>query len=62
MNRDDDRHWKGGIFYFNPDDPDLVVPKRGIGGRTLNYARPMAWLITVGGPVVMAAIAYVAKH
>lgn len=63
MNRDDDRFWKfGSQIYFNRDDPNLVAPKRGIGGRTLNYARPMAWVISVGGPVTMAVLVYFSKH
>ncbi len=64
MNRDDDRNWKYGIIYFNRDDPDLVVPKRNIdfGGRTLNYARPMAWIISIGIPVGAATLAYLSKH
>ncbi len=26
--RDDDRFWIGGIIYNNPDDPEVIVPKR----------------------------------
>ena len=30
--RDDDRYWRGGFFYNNPDDPAVFVPKRfGLG-------------------------------
>ena len=38
MNKDDDRkHWKLGIFYYNPDNPSEFVDKRsGIGG-TVNF-------------------------
>lgn len=44
MNRDDDRYWKLGQFYFNPDDPALFLEKRFGIGFTLNFARPAAWL------------------
>jgi uncharacterized membrane protein len=36
--------WRG-IFYVNPEDPRLWVPKRFGMGYTLNFARPVAWLI-----------------
>jgi uncharacterized membrane protein len=39
-------NYKWGIFYFNPEDPRVIVP-RNIQwmGWTLNFARPAAWLI-----------------
>ncbi|MGC4378062.1 DUF5808 domain-containing protein [Fictibacillus sp. Mic-4] len=45
INREDDRHWKLGIFYFNPDDPAVWMEKRFGIGWTLNFARPLSWLI-----------------
>lgn len=57
---DDDEHWKFGIFYFNPNDPAFVLPERFGVGWTFNYARPVTWVIMVGGLLVtvgfMAAI------
>jgi len=42
-------HWVAGIFYVNPENPRLLVPKRsGAGGWTFNFARPIAWLLTAG--------------
>jgi hypothetical protein len=41
-----DRHWKGGLFYVNRGDPALLVPKRSGMGYTLNYGRPLAWILT----------------
>lgn len=38
-------HWRGGIFYVNPDDPALYVNKRFGIGYTLNFARPEAWVL-----------------
>jgi uncharacterized membrane protein len=52
VNRDDDRYWKLGQFYFNPDDPALFLEKRFGIGWTLNFARPLAWVILLG-PLVL---------
>jgi uncharacterized membrane protein len=38
--RDDDRYWYGGIFYNNPDDPAVFVPKRYGLGWTVNFGHP----------------------
>lgn len=43
--RDNDRYWKLGIFYCNPDDPSLFLPERFGIGWTMNFARPMIWVI-----------------
>ena len=48
IDRDDERHWLGGIIYNNPDDPELVVPKRFGYGRTLNFGRPLGKALTIG--------------
>ena len=40
--------WKFGMFYFNPRDAALFVPKRLGYGFTLNFARPAAWLVIAG--------------
>lgn len=44
LGRDDDEHWILGTFYFNPDDPSIVIPKRFGIGWTINHARPASWL------------------
>ena len=53
--RDDDAYWKAGLVYVNRDDPALWVPKRFGGvGWTVNFGRPVAWVLTaaiVGGSV-----------
>jgi hypothetical protein len=36
--------WKG-IFYSNPDDPALFVPKRFGIGYTLNFGNPWSWVV-----------------
>ncbi|PZD96374.1 hypothetical protein DNH61_07625 [Paenibacillus sambharensis] len=40
-----DHHWKGGMLYYNPADPALIVEKRVGVGWTINFARPVSWLI-----------------
>lgn len=39
---DDDHLWKFGLFYHNPDNPALFVPRRQSWGWTWNFARPGA--------------------
>ena len=37
-------NWKFGLFYFNPDDKRIFVPKRIESmGITLNFANPKAY-------------------
>jgi uncharacterized membrane protein len=43
INRDDDRYWKLGLFYFNPNDPAIWVEKRFGIGWTVNFAHPAGW-------------------
>jgi len=52
---DDDRHWKLGVFYFNPADPALFLEKRFGVGWTINMGRPLAWLIAAV-PLALAAL------
>ncbi len=54
INRNDDRHWKLGVFYFNPEDPALFLEKRFGIGWTMNFGRPLSWAV-VG--VLLALIA-----
>ena len=42
--RTPDECWKWGIFYYNPDDPALMVEKRFGIGWTLNFAHRGAWV------------------
>ncbi|QPC45548.1 DUF1648 domain-containing protein [Mangrovibacillus cuniculi] len=41
VNFDDDRYWKGGLIYFNSEDPSIFVEKRFGIGFTLNFAHPL---------------------
>lgn len=42
--RPPDDKWKG-VFYSNPDDPAVLVPKRYGIGYTLNFANPWSWVV-----------------
>jgi len=42
--RPSDDAWTAGVFYSNPDDPALFVPKRFGVGYTLNFGNRWAWL------------------
>ncbi len=61
--RDDDRYWYGGVVYYNPDDPDPVVPKRFGFGWTVNFGHPLGkvflliMIAMVLLPVVLAIVA-----
>ncbi|WP_249872769.1 DUF1648 domain-containing protein [Oceanobacillus saliphilus] len=48
INRDDDKYWKLGQFYYNKQDPALFLEKRFGVGWTINLARPLAWIILLG--------------
>lgn len=55
---DDDRHWKGGLMYFNKEDPSLFVEKRFGIGWTINFARPISYIILFGPILLILFIAY----
>ena len=41
-------HYKFGIFYYNPNDGRIIVPKRiKYLGWTLNFANPLAYGIII---------------
>jgi uncharacterized membrane protein len=46
--RDDDRFWKGGLVYFNPDDPAVLVGARFAFGWTANFGNPTARKLVAG--------------
>jgi uncharacterized membrane protein len=43
----DNSRWIAGLFYVNRDDPAVWVEKRFGFGWTLNFGRPMAWLLPI---------------
>ncbi|MDR3052642.1 MAG: DUF5808 domain-containing protein [Coriobacteriales bacterium] len=55
-NVDDDRYWKLGLIYVNPNDPALFVETRFGVGYTANLGRPLSWMILAGLVVVVVAL------
>jgi uncharacterized membrane protein len=51
--------WKGGIFYYNPNDEALFVEKRVGLGYTLNFANRRAWALLLGLALVVASAPFV---
>lgn len=51
--RDEDKFWKLGIFYYNPEDPAIFIEKRFGVGWTNNFARPITWVMLIGIIVVL---------
>lgn len=47
IDKDDDKHWKLGIVYFNPHDSAIFVEKRFGVGWTFNMARVTSWIIII---------------
>lgn len=46
MKRPDQNKYYLGIFYYNPDDKRIFVPKmQRRFGITLNFAHPVSWII-----------------
>ncbi len=48
VNRDEDKYWKAGLIYYNPNDPSIFVEKRFGIGWTVNFGRPLGTLIFIG--------------
>lgn len=55
---DDDRFWKLGMLYCNPDDASLFLPKRSGIGWTVNWGRPAVWALVVA--LVLFGAAFIA--
>jgi uncharacterized membrane protein len=55
---DEDQYWKGGMIYFNKNDPSIFVEKRFGVGWTINCANPIGYLIVIGPIVVILLIAF----
>lgn len=52
--RDDDRQWKGGLFYVNRSDHALFVPRRFGVGWTINIGNPRAGMLLAGAAALIA--------
>ena len=55
---DEDSYWKGGIIYFNKNDPSIFVEKRFGVGWTLNFANPMGYIIVIVPLMIILFIAF----
>lgn len=55
INKNDDKYWKLGSIYYNPDDPAIFVQKRFGVGWTNNFAHPISWVM-IGGLVVIIIV------
>lgn len=55
---DDDRFWKLGMLYCNPDDASLFLPQRSGIGWTVNWGRPAVWALVVA--LVLFVTAFIA--
>lgn len=54
-----EEHYIFGLFYYNPDDLNVWVPKLSEMGMTLNMARPMSWFISfilLGLPIAVLIV------
>lgn len=63
--RTPDECWRAGMFYVNPDDPAVLVEKRFGIGYTLNFGRPVAWILMafiLALVTVPLVIAFVSTH
>jgi len=59
IDRDDDRYWLAGTIYYNPDDPEPMVPKRFGLGWTLNLGHPVARWVMIGLVLLPVALAII---
>ncbi|UOQ46609.1 DUF5808 domain-containing protein [Gracilibacillus caseinilyticus] len=55
---DDDRYWKAGLFYFNPDDKSIFVEKRFGIGWSINFANPVGYLLVIVPVVIIIVISF----
>lgn len=59
MDIDEDRYWKGGLFYFNKNDPSIFVEKRFGIGWTINFGNPIGYLILFVPLAIILILAFV---
>jgi uncharacterized membrane protein len=51
--------WKGGIFYYNPNDAALFVERREGLGYTFNFANRWSWMLLLSLALVIASAPFV---
>lgn len=58
----DPGNYKWGIFYFNPNDPRVILPKRNKWmGWTLNFANLWSYIIIAGIISFAVLLGYIEK-
>lgn len=58
--QDEISNYKFGVFYFNPNDTRIIVPKRMRAlGWTFNFARPLTYIVIVSVMAILMYISYV---
>ena len=58
----DDRLWHWGMFYFNRQDPAVLVQKRCGTGLTLNFGHSVAWVVMFGFLVAVITVFVAEAH
>ena len=58
FNRGDDKFWKLGMFYYNEDDPAMLVEDRFGTNSGFNYARTASKVVTAG-LIIMIVVVYI---
>lgn len=51
-------HFYGHLFYYNPDDPRIFVPKRTGAGYTVNFSNPLSIITAMLVIGALSALAY----
>lgn len=54
--------WKFGLFYFNPADPRIFVPKANGLGITLNFGHPVSWIMLAVILLFVVVTAYLRRN
>ena len=60
-----DHAWKGGLFYYNSNDPALFVEKRSGPGWTINFGHSLSLLVLIGlllGSLVLNLLPVLLQH
>lgn len=55
MDIDEDQYWKGGLFYFNKNNPSIFVEKRFGVGWTINFANPIGYFV-IFVPIILIVL------
>lgn len=58
MDKDEDKYWKGGLLYFNKNDPSIFVEHRFGVGFTMNFANPKAYILLLAPIILLIIIAF----